>query len=741
VAKKISDPVKKSIPKAVTEYIDRIGAIQINFRSYQVKEFKGKYYFEKAYIKINGDGTVTAPEDYMPNEAEAAAIQKAWVEGNIPKSIPARNTKGIHLMNADSKLYLFYDKEDRIIFAQERTEPKAYIPWSFWDDGEWRRMQPDGVIPFFKPRKRNMRDWKQKIMIHEGAKAAEAAQLMKSDHPWYDEFKDYEHWGIVGGALAVNRADYKDLREQMAQDTIYVCDNDHPGRSMLQWISKKYGARLTGIFFDNRFKSGWDIADPLPDEFYNRDKLYIGPRFEHFKKPATYATEIIQPTEKGEKAYTVIRRHFQEEWYNIVSPEAFIHVDYPDRVLIPKEFNNFIAPYSQVPETSRLLVKDDAGKGVAIAYNPGRSPGLYTGPEGGQYINTHKPSTIKPWPKKKLTEADITPFIEFMEHLIPVEHDRHQLLRWCATLIEKPGVKMHYGVLLISETQGVGKGTLGEKILAPLVGIGNTSFPGEEEIVDSKYNYWMAHRRLAVVHEIYAGHSSRAYNKLKSVITDFNIEVHKKYMADYRVENWVHAFACSNSPRALRLSMDDRRWLVPKVREEKRSEGYWESFHNWLNFDFGLAKIKKWAEEFGDYVKTGQDAPWTSIKKEIVEEGFSDGQKLVANVLDAIKSEVNGEHVLISDYDLQDLIRDVVHEGHNSDRLEKPNTIRAIAKDRGWFIGAERVKVSEWKTVIRPIRLIASHKGDLEKDAKEMAKKGTKLFNVKEFYERVGRKM
>jgi hypothetical protein len=301
VAKKISDPVKKSIPKAVTEYIDRIGAIQINFRSYQVKEFKGKYYFEKAYIKINGDGTVTAPEDYMPNEAEAAAIQKAWVEGNIPKSIPARSTKGIHLMNADSKLYLFYDKEDRIIFAQERTEPKAYIPWSFWDDGEWRRMQPDGVIPFFKPRKRNMRDWKQKIMIHEGAKAAEAAQLMKSDHPWYDEFKDYEHWGIVGGALAVNRADYKDLREQMAQDTIYVCDNDHPGRSMLQWISKKYGARLTGIFFDNRFKSGWDIADPLPDEFYNRDKLYIGPRFEHFKKPATYATEIIQPTEKGEK--------------------------------------------------------------------------------------------------------------------------------------------------------------------------------------------------------------------------------------------------------------------------------------------------------------------------------------------------------------------------------------------------------------------------------------------------------
>jgi hypothetical protein len=207
-------------------------------------------------------------------------------------------------------LYLFFDKEGRIIFAQERTEPKAYIPWSFWDDGEWRRMQPDGKIPFYKPQHRS-KDYKSKIMIHEGAKAAKAAQELPKNHPWFEEFKDYEHWGIVGGALAVNRADYGDLREQQSQDTIYVCDNDHPGRSMLQWVSKNYMARLTGIFFDNRFKPGWDCADPLPEEFFNKDTLYIGPRFEHFKKPATYATEIIQPTEKGEKAFTVIRRHFQ----------------------------------------------------------------------------------------------------------------------------------------------------------------------------------------------------------------------------------------------------------------------------------------------------------------------------------------------------------------------------------------------------------------------------------------------
>jgi hypothetical protein len=166
----------KGVPASVKDYIERIGASEINFRSYQVKEFKGKYYFEKAYIKINADGSVTAPLDYMPNEKEAEAIKKDWVDGNLPKSCPARNTNGIRLLNAQSKLYLFYNTDGLIIFVQERTEPKGYLPWSFWDDGVWRQMQPEGKIPFYKPR--NPKDGAP-IMVHEGAKAAQAAQLLE----------------------------------------------------------------------------------------------------------------------------------------------------------------------------------------------------------------------------------------------------------------------------------------------------------------------------------------------------------------------------------------------------------------------------------------------------------------------------------------------------------------------------------------------------------------------------------
>jgi hypothetical protein len=726
----------KGVPASVKDYIERIGASEINFRSYQVKEFKGKYYFEKAYIKINADGSVTAPLDYMPNEKEAEAIKKDWVDGNLPKSCPARNTNGIRLLNAQSKLYLFYNTDGLIIFVQERTEPKGYLPWSFWDDGVWRQMQPEGKIPFYKPR--NPKDGAP-IMVHEGAKAAQAAQLLPKDHPWYPELSKYEHWGIVGGALAVNRADYDDLRARKSDDTIYVCDNDHPGVSMLPWLSKNYGARLKGAIFDKSFAPSWDIADPLPEHFYNDDRLYIGPKFALFLQPATYATEIIQPTEKGEKPYIVLKRHFAEEWYNVVSPEAFIHRDVASKILTRKEFDNQVAPFSQAKETSNYLVKDLGGKGYAISYHPGKDPGIHTGREGGSYINTYKPPFIEP--AEKITKKDIAPFIEFMEHLIEVPGDREETYKWIATLIAKPAVKMHYGLLLVSETQGVGKGTLGEKILAKLVGLDNTSFPGEDEIVDSEYNYWIAHKRLAVVHEIYAGHSSRAYNRLKSLITDQNIMVKKKYMADYHVENFLHAFACSNSMKALKIAQDDRRWLVPKVREEKRSEEYWDIFHTWLRAERGLEKIFRWALDYGKYVKPGQDAPKTEAKTDMVREQYSDGMKLVAHVLEHLREAHPKDDFIIADIDLCDIITHGVYEGKRNDRLEKPITLRGVAKQLDWFISKDRCEVAttaEWKRVRfeRP-RLICTSKADAERKPIDLAKDGRQLFNIIKYYKEV----
>lgn len=700
---------------ALRDYLNRIGATQINFRTHQVKEYRGKYYYEKALIKINVDGTVNADPGYEPSKDEAARIKATWDEASIPKVVPVRKFRESMLKKTTpgSIYFVFYNKAGSVIFVQERCEPKAYLPWTYWSDGEWRCMQPDGFVPFWKPYPRTK---KTKIMIHEGAKAAKAANELAKDHPWWDELSQYEHWGLVGGTLSVRRADYPDIRDEKCLDLIYVCDNDWAGRSVLQEFSKLYGGHLVGVKFDKRFPGSFDLADPIPKEFFHK-KVYIGPPFDLFKQPASFATELIE-RDKGQPI-VAIRKTFREEWLHCIQPEIFVHKQWPSRVYGAKEFNNLISPYSHSSETAKLLMKDDAGKGYSLSYDPSREPGPYS-MESGSYINTYTPSSIEAGP------GSDKPWIKFMEHLIPDEEDREKVKRWLATLIAHPEIRMLYGLLLISETQGVGKGTLAEKVLKPLVGELNTSVPREKDIVDSQWNYWIAHKRLAIVHEIYSGHSWKAYNDLKSIITDKTIEVHKKFLADYQIDNWIHIIAMSNSVGAIKISANDRRWLVPRVTDNKESSKYWTTFNNWLNHEGGLQIIRRWAEEYKDVVHTGEEAPHTTLKSEIVVDSLGPAQQFVYDLLIALKEHI--KRVIITDQALVEIVKDKLYAGRETDRIT-PLMFRKVAKILDWSISKTRVKLSGDQC---QVRLLCSDKIDADKSLETLKNEGFVFYNLSE---------
>ena len=204
-------------------------------------------------------------------------------------------------------------------------------------------------------------------------------------------------------------------------------------------------------------------------------------------------------------------------------------------------------------------------------------------------------------------------------------------------MIARLDIRMFYGLLLISEKHGVGKSTLG-LILAELVGRWNTSFPSEQDITDSQFNDWIPHKRLVVVAEIYAGKSWKAYNRLKAVMSDEMVRVNEKNVKKYDLETFLQVFAASNSLRALKLDDTDRRWFVPEVTEELQSLEYWREFHAWLRGD-GLGIILHWAHEWlskNDPVQQGQHAPDTARKREIIEEGRSQGYRLAFDLAERI---------------------------------------------------------------------------------------------------------
>ena len=216
-----------------------------------------------------------------------------------------------------------------------------------------------------------------------------------------------------------------------------------------------------------------------------------------------------------------------------------------------------------------------------------------------------------------------------MEKLIPGEGDRKELLRWCATLIALPAVRIKYAVLLVSKTQGVGKGTLAY-ILSMLVGRHNTSWPTSTTIADSAFNGWVAHKRLAVIDEMYTGRSRKAYDRFKSIITEDEVTINRKNVEEYTTDNYVHILASSNSMRALHIDDDDRRWFVPRVTEKLQEQEYWIDLRSWLAVG-GLGIILSWARKFvgddpGAAIVTGAHAPDSGRKKDVITESRAAGQ-------------------------------------------------------------------------------------------------------------------
>jgi Family of unknown function (DUF5906) len=561
-----------NLPPALQRYLTRIGAELTSFDRFHVREWHTypngrQYYRDVCYIRITPDGAIDCSDQaYKPTEAELGEMPPSVLKEYLadkPKPVNAtlagaeeiRRERGIAHGNFFPCVNNARSEVRWVQWRKGDGKDKRYYPLTFFSDAVWRDQEPPGALrPFWKPLEtRN----KIKLMIHEGAKAAryvdwlcnspEARDALKA-HPWGDELQNYEHWGIMGGALSPHCADWDEVHRSGFLEVVYACDRDPPGEEALVKVSRTYGKKLIGIKMDDRFGNwGWDMADPLPPSLWKKNKAgvscYIGPTLEQMMVPATWATEEITITvDDEEKTIFVLTKAFRDEWIHSITPEAFVNRRFPARVYYTaKEFNSRIAPFSNVPNLAGLVFRDDRGKVDRLDYNPGLMPGaIVVAPH--RAFNTYQPSPIR------LRKGNQQPWLDFLAYLIPDKEDRHFAMRWVATLIARPDIRMKYALLLISETQGVGKSTLVE-ILVKAVGIENASHPTEHDLTQSAFNDWKNRKRLIAVHEIYQGKSAKAYNNLKDTITENVFTVNRKNVPQHEMPNWSHIAACSNSTK------------------------------------------------------------------------------------------------------------------------------------------------------------------------------------------------
>lgn len=671
-----------------SKYLSRINAEPRSLLKAAVKEQIGDYWTDLAIIKFNKDGEVSAPPGYEPSSAEIELIKNEFLTIEWPSqsyiNLEDKNLPSIYTEADPKDRFEFFDLGGNLTMLQVKfvkKGQKSYVPITKWSDGEYRFVEPENKLPLFGLE--TIKDHST-VFVSEGANAARICHKISigegeyKNHPWHKELSEAASVGFVGGALSPSRTDWSVLKKKGITRVYILADNDSAGRSAVPKIARELNCPTFVVQFTDQFPTSFDIADEFPKQMFtelNGYKYYNGPSFREVTHPATWATnlvEVLDEKTKKIKHIPVLRDHFKTEWSYIEEYEFFINNSFPEIIRKPESLNSMLMPFSDSKRTSELLLQVYNGRTPKLTYRPDIK-GRRVVANGETAINVYVPPTIKPQP------GDATPWNEYLKYLIPDDDECYQFKRWAATLVARPDIRMSFAVLLVSNETGIGKSTVGEKVLAPLVGMNNSTFPSETDIVESTFNSWLKNKRLAVVHEIYSGSSFKAVNKLKSFITDKFVEINEKFMTPMRMENFIHIMACSNSENALKIDGKDRRWFIPSVSEERWPPEKFDEFFAWLS-QGGLSIVAHWAETWGDYVKPGERAPMTKRKGDIIDDSRSIAEKEALDLYVGIVS--HNLEVAVSSNDLFDWATYKV----KGTVYDKPKDLQRLAKEQGFTV-------------------------------------------------------
>lgn len=699
---------------AIAFYLARIGAQPRSFTTAVIRVEHGRYRSDDVEIKFDhATGEITTWDRFTrspstdpkipPTTEETKAIAEALKLAKFPQPIVTRRFTLPTELQAENpeNIFYFYNTAGELIFLQQRIDKwdgdKLYLPWGLHDNGEWYKKEPEGLLPLWGL---DHLEQAPTIFIHEGAKAARAVHRLVNphtdeeyqalhDHPLGEEMVLGKHLGWIGGALNPHRTNWSVLKKAGVKTVYIVEDNDQEGREATPAIARELtGMTVYAIRWSRKFPYKWDMADPWPQtiEHYKKDdsgeRYYIGPGFDDLVIPATYATTFTPGKTKKDKPTIKLRQEFARQWMWCSNQDLYVCLERPTLCFDKDKFDGVMTSFSDTDQTSVLLKKNSSCVASDLSYLPKTELRVINMINAPVVVNSFQPTQIKP--NTEATVSDYDWWEEFLEYLFPVPSERKTVRRWLATLIARPDIRIMFSLLLISDTQGVGKSTLGSAVLAPLLGRRNVSFPSEHSITASPFNSFLAFKRLVFVHEIYSGKSWLAYNRLKDIQTEETVEINKKYIPQYEIPNWVHFVACSNSRKALKIDPEDRRWFYPDMCEKPWPREKFIQFRSWL-MKGGLKNILQWALTFPDYIKEGEIAPRSTRKDELIEDSKHEAIKTLEDWVEA-----NSERkMVIWDRALKQFLENA------NVKLDyiTPLDLRKVLNKKGWRIPDQRVAV------------------------------------------------
>jgi hypothetical protein len=212
---------------------------------------------------------------------------------------------------------------------------------------------------------------------------------------------------------------------------------------------------------------------------------------------------------------------------------------------------------------------------------------------GATALNTWSPGDLNV-PSEAVDDFDVLPWLAHAEWLLPDPRERGLVLDWMAYVLQHPGEKVNWALLIGSDMQGTGKDTLFEPVREAL-GRANVRVISAETL-DSQFTGWAANCRVVEVQEVHSFHRRETLQKLKPYVAapPEYVRVNEKFQRPYDVPNIAAFLMFTNERDAVAIDTGDRRFCVIWCDVEPKGEEYYTAIHAWYRTGGGLGLVARW---------------------------------------------------------------------------------------------------------------------------------------------------
>jgi hypothetical protein len=337
-----------------------------------------------------------------------------------------------------------------------------------------------------------------------------------------------------------------------------------------------------------------------------------------------------------------------------------------------------------------------------------------------KYINTYKPTSLQ------AVKGDTSLWDKLLNHIFQDQTQyKEHFLDWIAFIVQNPGVKIRYAIVIVSTMFQTGKGSI-FRCIRECLGKQNCKAITVGEALDKSKGY-LTDKQLVLIDEMKSegnySEKEQLLNHLKIIITEGEVGSRKLYQDYKTIETDTNYLLFTNNIDALSLPQNEERYWVYINKGERLAQQFYKDYHTWIDNGGAEAVLYELKERIisDDFDPKGT-APKTPFLNEMSGAGAHPLTQIFKTYYDEMTFPFEEDRDIVSSSDLFDWFKEAKLLG----RARINDVVKALEVLGARPLGQCRVL---WggKTIKPSLYIIRNHRKYENLSTQEIAKKYNKV--------------